>query len=71
MTISHGVDETLDSRITSIENDLAEIKSTLESSKTVLVKADDTITKVAGEVMPAIQGVIDSPMLKMFVGKKK
>ena len=65
------VDEELHNRIMALEADMAEIKNTLDSIKEVLVKADDTITKVAAEVMPTINGLMESPMLKMLTGGKK
>jgi hypothetical protein len=60
-----------DERITAIETDLREIKETLEFVKETIVKADTTITKVAADVMPTINSLMESPMLKMLGGKKK
>jgi hypothetical protein len=63
---------TTDERINAIEADLKEIKETLAFVKDTMVNADTTITKVAGEVMPTINELVNSPMLKMLgVGKKK
>jgi len=59
-------------RIAAIESDLKEIRETLTFVKDTLVNADTTITKVAAEVMPTINELMQSPMLKMLgVGKKK
>jgi hypothetical protein len=60
-----------DQRITAIEEDLTEIKSMLSSIKATLVSADDTIKKVAAEVMPTLNQVMESPMLRMLTGGKK
>jgi hypothetical protein len=59
-------------RIENMELELKDIKQTLDFIKETIVKADTTITKVAGEVMPTINELVQSPMLKMLgVGKKK
>ena len=74
MTISHVANEIGDpivALITTMEMQLAEIQKDLTNVKEVLVKADETITKVAAEVMPTINGLLESPMLKMLTGGKK
>jgi len=53
-------------RITKLEDDLAEIKDMLMFIRDTMVNADSTITKVAGEVMPSVQQLMKSPMLKML-----
>jgi hypothetical protein len=59
-------------RIDALEENLTEIRDSLAFIKSTLVKSDETITKVAAEVMPTINELIQSPMLKMLgVGKKK
>lgn len=66
------MDLSADERIDAIELDLKEIKETLQFIKDTMVNADATITKVASEVMPTINELVQSPMLKMLgVGKKK
>lgn len=70
MTITHGADT--DERIAAIESDLNDIKETLDFIKATIVKADTTITTVAEQVMPTVNELINSPMLKMLgMGKKK
>lgn len=68
MTITHGADET---RIDAIDKELAEIRITLGFIKEHIVSADDTIKKVAAEVMPTLNQVMQSPMLRMLTGGKK
>lgn len=60
-----------DSRLEKLESDIAEIKETLAFIKDTLVNADTTITRVAADVMPTIEEVMRSPMLKMLGVKKK
>lgn len=64
-------DMDLENRIAVLESDIAEIKETLAFIKNTLIKADTTIAKVAAEVMPTINGLMESPMLKMLSGGKK
>ena len=60
-----------DLRLKTVETDIGEIKETLSFIKDTLVNADGTISKVAAEVMPTINELMQSPMLKMLgVGKK-
>lgn len=75
MTISHGVDEDLtmseiECDLTEIESDLAEIKSELAFIKEMLVRADTTIATIAQQVMPTIEEISKSPLLKMLGMKK-
>ncbi len=67
----HAVPPTTEQRIARIERDLESIKETLEFIKSTMVNADTTITKVAAEVMPTINGLMESPMIKMLGGKKR
>lgn len=60
----------MDMRISRMEEDLREIKEMLTAVQAVLVKADETISKVAGEVMPTIEELMKSPILKMLGMKK-
>jgi len=79
MTISHGADTTsyskfeyeADVRLRKIEDDLENIAETLAFIKETIVKADTAIAKVASEVMPTVNGLAESPMLKMLMGGKK
>jgi hypothetical protein len=49
----------------------AEIMVTLQFIKETLVKADTTIATVAEQVMPTVNELLASPMLKMLgIGKK-
>jgi hypothetical protein len=57
-------------RLAEIENDLKEIKETLEFVKATIVKADTTITNVADQVMPTVNDLMKSPLLKMLGMKK-
>lgn len=61
----------IDVQIQQLQNDVDEIKATLDFIKGTIVKADTTITKVASEVMPTINSLMESPMIKMLGGKKK
>lgn len=61
----------VDARIRSIEYQLEEIGKTLEFIKNTIVRADSTIDKVAAEVMPTLNQVLESPMLRMLTGGKK
>lgn len=60
----------MDERFEAMEMDLKEIKATLEFVKDTIVKADDTIQKVAADVMPTITELTKSPLLKMLGMKK-
>lgn len=63
--------EEMETRILDIQADLTEMKETLAFIKSTMVNADTTITKVAAEVMPTINSLMESPMLKMLGGKRK
>jgi hypothetical protein len=74
--MSNTPDATIDylaveARIAKIESDLKSMRETLDFIKETLVKADVTITKVAAEVMPTLDAVMQSPMLKMLMPKGK
>lgn len=60
-----------DERMDYIESQLMEIRETLDFVKTTIVRADETITKVAAEVMPTLDKVMQSPMLRMLTGGKR
>jgi hypothetical protein len=57
--------------IADIEKDLAEIKVTLAEVLEYMVKADKTISTIADQVMPTIDQLTKSPMLKMLGVKTK
>jgi hypothetical protein len=61
----------MEKRFNDIALELQEIKETLTFIKTTMVNADTTISKVAAEVMPTINGLMESPMIKMLGGRKK
>lgn len=60
----------MDERLDSIERELSEIKATLDFIRDTIVKADTTITTVAEQVMPTVNSLLDSPMVKMLGLKK-
>lgn len=65
-------DKLFDEQLTHIESELAEIRKDLTFIRDHIVKADATISLVAEQVMPTIDELMKSPMLKMLgVGKKK
>lgn len=50
---------------------IKEINDRLTYIEEMLTKADKTIVSIAEQVMPTIHELTNSPMLKMFMGKKK
>jgi len=59
-------------RITVIEENLIEMRETLDFIKATIVKADTTITTVAEQVMPTVNQLMASPVVKMLgMGKNK
>jgi hypothetical protein len=60
-----------DEQIISIQLQLNEIKETLAFIKETIVKADGTITKIADEVQPTLDGLLKSPLVKMLMPKGK
>jgi prefoldin subunit 5 len=64
-------DTEYESAIVDIEKDLDEIKSTLAEVREYMVKADKTISTIADQVMPTIDQLTKSPMLKMLGVKTK
>jgi hypothetical protein len=61
----------IDQRLWAIEQELKEIRLMLDNIGQTLVTADTTIQKVAAEVMPTLNQVMESPMLRMLTGGKK
>jgi len=65
-------DKDMLNRITVIEENLIEMRETLDFIKATIVKADTTITAVAEQVMPTVNELMASPVVKMLgMGKKK
>lgn len=60
-----------DKQFADIQLQLSEIRETLVFVKDTIVKADTTITSVAEQVMPTINDLMKSPMLKMLGVKSK
>lgn len=63
--------ELVDERFKAIEDDLHEIKGTIDFIRDTVVKADTAITTIAAEVKPTLDSLMEHPMLKMFFGGKK
>lgn len=61
----------VDVQLTSMQLQLDEIKETLDFIKETIVRADTTIEKVAAEVTPTLNQVLESPLLRMLTGGKK
>lgn len=61
----------IDVQIQSIQEDLNHIKDELKFIRETIVKADTTITTVGEQVMPTLNGLMNSPMLKMLIPKDK
>lgn len=60
----------LEMRMQTIERELSEIKDVLDFIRNTIVKADTTITTVAEQVMPTVNSLLESPMVKMLGLKK-
>lgn len=61
----------MEDAIDDIQDQLAEIKKTLDFVRDTMVRADSTIAKVAEQVMPTLNDLMESPMLKMLTGGKR
>jgi prefoldin subunit 5 len=64
-------DSEYEEAIGGIEKDLDEIKATLDEIREYIVRADKTIATVAEQVMPTIDQLTKSPLLKMLGVNKK
>lgn len=64
-------DEEFMSKLNVIEAELMEARREISFIKDTIIKADATITKVASEVMPTVEALTKSPMLKMLMPKGK
>lgn len=70
--------DSVDDRITRIQDELSDIRLTLNEihqyvvdTREDMTTAKVTIDKVASEVMPTIDNLLKSPMLKMLLPKDK
>lgn len=63
-------DTPIETRLILIEQDLADMRVTLDFIRETIVKADTTITTVAAEIMPTVNDIMKSPLVKMLGMKK-
>ncbi len=56
--------------IVRIDTELKEIRATLDLVKETMLRADAAIANIAGQVMPTIEELSKSPLLKMLGMKK-
>lgn len=70
LTITEQLDA-LHSRIGELETSVMRVESGLADIKVVIDKANTVIEKVGAEVMPTLNSLMESPALRMFIGKKK
>ncbi len=61
---------TVDEQLESLTQEIAEIKETLDFIRETIVKADTTISTVAEQVMPTVNSLLESPMVRMLGLKK-
>ena len=61
---------TVDEQLESLTQEIAEIKKTLDFIRETIVKADTTISTVAEQVMPTVNSLLESPMVRMLGLKK-
>lgn len=61
----------IEDMIEQLQTDINEIKGELKFIRDTIVKADTTITTVGDQVMPTINELLNSPMLKMLMPKAK
>lgn len=54
-----------------VKAELDDISTTLAFIKDTMIRADSTIAKVAEQVMPTLDELMKSPMLRMLTGGKK
>lgn len=59
-------ESTVINKIESLQQDLDEIRGLLHFIKDTIVKADTTITTVATQVMPTVDALMKSPIVKML-----
>jgi hypothetical protein len=57
------------SRITVMEENLIEMRETLDLVRDTMLKADTTIAAIAAEVKPTLDALTTNPMVKMFLKK--
>jgi hypothetical protein len=74
-TITHAADtdpfDEVNSRLIQVEDDLRMIKATLEFIEQHIVKSAETIDKVSKEVMPTIEALMETPLIKLLGMKVK
>jgi chemotaxis regulatin CheY-phosphate phosphatase CheZ len=63
--------KSIDDQIADLAFQIAEMKETLDFVKEHIVKSAATIEKVGAEVMPTLDSLMKSPMLKMLLPKGK
>jgi len=68
--VTHDFENDTATRLNQIELELMEIKVTLDFVRETIVKADATIATVAAEIMPTVQDIMKSPLIKMLGMKK-
>lgn len=62
---------TLQGELAQVKESLADIKESLIFVSGMMAKADEVISSVTKEVMPTIEALTNSPMLKMLgIGKR-
>lgn len=70
MSLSQTADQkTIEDQIADLTFQVAEMQETLNFVKEHIVKAAGTIEKVGEEVMPTLDSLMKSPMLKMILPK--
>jgi hypothetical protein len=61
--------EEMEDMMVSMTKQLIGMRADLDFIRETLVKADTTISKVSAEVMPTLDSLLKSPMLKMLMPK--
>lgn len=64
------IESPIDAQLFEIGQQLAEIRAELNFIRDTIVKADTTISTVASQVMPTVNDLMKSPLLKMLGMKK-
>ena len=64
-------DDQFTAQLAALEAELKDIKVTLAFIEEQIVKSSNVIDKVSAEVMPTINSLMESPMLKMLGMRKK
>lgn len=69
--MSHFDEMASEEQMSHIHDQLQAISHEIAFIKECMIKADTTIASIAEQVMPTINELTQSPMLSMFLGKKK